>query len=226
MTPGVGQLPQVRHARRRRVGEGEVGAALLGRDGAVGDGEVAHRQLLDLDLVPGDGRGLAQPGPAGRGQRRVGQVDDLAVGRVGGQRHRVRVGDRSRSRPSAVAGCQAVDQEAVVLARSRSPAAGPPDAGARRRGSSPTTSAGAVGVVEELQGHLLRGRRPDREGRASAREGRRRAAPRSPSRRRRRARPGSARRSPRAACPAASRSTATTWPRSAVGTLPRSAGRR
>ncbi|GAA3066465.1 hypothetical protein GCM10020000_58260 [Streptomyces olivoverticillatus] len=88
---GVGELLQVPHAVGVLVGEGEVPARVPG--GAVGDGEVADVQLLDLRLAQGYGLRLAQPLPAGRGEGGVGEVGDETAFRVGGEGGGVGVGD-------------------------------------------------------------------------------------------------------------------------------------
>ena len=90
---GPGQLGQVAHARGARHREGPVGAAQLGRDGAVGGGEVPQVELVDAaGRVVADRRSLGG-GPLLGGQARVGQIDGDRAGRVRRQRRRVGVGD-------------------------------------------------------------------------------------------------------------------------------------
>ena len=67
--------------RRRRLGEGRVGAALARRDRLVVDarsrGHGARRSTMSSGVADG---GFVQVVPAGRRERRLGEVDDLAAG--------------------------------------------------------------------------------------------------------------------------------------------------
>lgn len=150
------------HPGRVRVGEGQVGAPPVGRDGVVGDGEVPHRQFGDLRLRRGRRGRLAQPRPAGRGERRIGQVDDLAVRGVRRERHRVGVGDR-RGDDLLGGRLPGFDPVAVVPAGPVAAAACRPDAGAvvaahRHRARRSRRRVG------QFEGDGAGGGRPDREG--------------------------------------------------------------
>ena len=89
---GVGQLGQGAHAVGVLEGERLVGAAELGRDGLVGDGEVADVELVDgaVGELVDDRRLVARPDL--RGPLRVVEVDEHRVGGVQGEAHRVGVG--------------------------------------------------------------------------------------------------------------------------------------
>ena len=127
-----------------------------GRHRLVADREVPDLQLVDVRVL-GAGRGrLAQPVPAGRRERPVGEVGDDRAGRVGGQRHRVRVGDDVGLHPAGRRG-EHPHLVRVGGALPRPRAADLPDAVAVPAHREPRRA--------DQQVHRLRGRRPDGEPR-------------------------------------------------------------
>ncbi len=158
--PGGSQVAQVPHARRGGVGEGQVLAGVGG--GAVRDGEVADVQLLDLRGGEGDGRGLAQGLPAGRGELRVGQVHDQAVDGIRGEGGGVGVGDEVADH---LAGARGPDGHVVAVGL-----AGPGAFAAHRPDAGGVVAAHGDRAAVEFEGDLLGGGGPDGEGGAAVLE--------------------------------------------------------
>ena len=154
---------------RRIEGEGQPGAAQVGRNGRIERAEVADVKLVQGDLFRGGQRRFDQGVPAFRLQGRVGEVDDLAPGAVHRQAPAVRIGhpvrlDQAGGRNVDLDLVQVVHPLPGGLAR-RAPDAVPfghrHGAGRRRRRR----------VGEEEQAHAPRGGRPDMESRHAGRPG-------------------------------------------------------
>ena len=163
----LGELSQACRAGRVGVAEGGVGAAQLLGQGLITGGEVPHVQLVDGlvgELVHRRGGGL---GPDLGCPARIVEVQQHRVLRVQGQAHRVRVGDRVGD-DLAEGGHEDLHRVGVRLV-------GP--AGLAGRGPHPARAAlhldlgrgggtggrrvgDGLGRAVQLQGHGLRGRRP------------------------------------------------------------------
>ncbi len=127
-----------------------------GRHRLVADREVPHVQLVDVGVLgPGRG-GLAQPVPAGRRERPVGEVGDDGAGRIGGERDRVRVGDDVGLHPPARRG------EHPYLVRVGGAL---PRAGTRRLPHAVAVPGHRDSPRADQQVHRLGRRRPDGEPR-------------------------------------------------------------
>ena len=167
--PGVAERAQVLHPGGCRVGEGEVACPAARPARCRRRWRSPARDSSEIcAFAGGHRRRLAQRAPAGRGQRRVVQVDELAVRGVGGEGHRVRVGHRRGDhllrrrlpRPHLVP---------VVLAGPGRGRRAPTRRRCGRRGASAPSSARRWASRTAAARTRAGGRRPDREASASGR---------------------------------------------------------
>ena len=165
--PGAREPAQVAHAVAARVREGEVRAAMRGRDRLVGDREVAHVQLVDGRVLGLAERRLGEPVPAPRGERARAQVDEHRAPGVRRQRQRVRVGHDVRH--------DLVERRHIDLHLVGVGGVAPAAAALRAPHAvlaAPHRDAALEPVEGDQQADLLGGRRPHREPRAPATPGR------------------------------------------------------
>ncbi len=165
--PGAGEAAQVAHAGAARVREGEVGAAMRGRDRLVRDREVADVELVDGRVLGLGERRLGEPVPASRRERARAQVDQDGAPGVRGQRQRVRVGHHVGH---DLVERRHVDLHLVGVGRVAPGAAAlrAPDAVV----AAPHRDAALEPVERDQQADVLRGRRPHGEPGPAPAEGR------------------------------------------------------
>jgi hypothetical protein len=157
---GTGQRTQVAHAIGVVIGEGEVFAAVLGRNAGVADREIAQVQLVDLHVGRGGDRGRAAIGiPAiGLDVHRIERADPAAP-RIGIEAQAVGIGDPVAH--DADAAHEDIDQVGVVIVRVIALQACRPDSTCRI--ALQRLQRSRIGLVMQAQRDLPRAGRPQRE---------------------------------------------------------------